>query len=118
MRKQGIMLIWCDLMSDGVGNNNIIMVREKERQKKVERIYDIHCRFVGTCKLTGCITPRDLQSKIIPWNTLSFVFMKRSKSKPLSIPNPNPNLPLNIPYYIRFPILIYSLYGTRGLVTN
>jgi len=48
--------------------------------------------------------------------------MKRSQSKPVSNPNPNPNpnpnLPLNIPYYIRFPILIYSLYGTRGLVTN
>ena len=33
MRKQGIMLIWCDLMSDGVGNN-IIIVLEKERKTK------------------------------------------------------------------------------------
>jgi hypothetical protein len=30
----GIMLIWCDLISDGVGNN---IIRRKERQKKVER---------------------------------------------------------------------------------
>ena len=28
------MLIWCDLISDGVGNN---IIRRKERQKKVER---------------------------------------------------------------------------------
>ena len=33
VRKQGIMLIWCDLMSDGVGNN-IIIVLEKERKTK------------------------------------------------------------------------------------
>jgi hypothetical protein len=34
-RNKGIMLlIWCDLISDGVGNN---IIRRKQRQKKVER---------------------------------------------------------------------------------
>jgi hypothetical protein len=55
-RNKGIMLIWCDLISDGVGNN---IIRRKERQKKVERdvenIRYIHCRLWAHANLQGAL---------------------------------------------------------------
>jgi len=49
-------LIWCDLISDGDGNN---IIRRKERQKKVERdvenIRYIHCRLWAHANLQGAL---------------------------------------------------------------
>lgn len=64
------------------------------------RIYDnIHCRFEGTWKLTGCITPHDLQSPKIYLKSLGISCLLRVHEEPqqsnlslsLTIPKSNPN---------------------------
>lgn len=37
--------------------------KDKWKWREMQGIYDIYCRFAGTCKLTEWITPHDLQCK-------------------------------------------------------